>query len=91
MGLTKQYLRFAPHSVFNVIGSGRGGGVYLRQGVLAVAAVGSVEVCTVPYRTVTYRAVPYRTVLLYCIVLYCTGLGLEDQGKTGQPTAGRWP
>ena len=57
MGLTKQYLRFAPHSVFNVIGSGRGGGVYLRQGVLAVAAVGSVEVCTVLY---------------YCTVLYCT-------------------
>jgi hypothetical protein len=29
MGVTKQYLRYAPHSVFNVIGSGRGGGVYL--------------------------------------------------------------
>ena len=58
MGLTKQYLRFAPHNVFNVIGSGRGGGVYLREGVFAVAAVGSVEVWDLRTREklVTLRA-----------------------------------
>ena len=36
MGLTKQYLRYLPHSVFNVIGSGRGGGVYLRSAASAL-------------------------------------------------------
>ena len=29
MGLTKQYLRYAPQAVFNIVGSGRGGAVYL--------------------------------------------------------------
>jgi len=44
MGLTKQYLRHVPHSLFNVIGSGRGGIVYLRKSVIAVAAVAVVDV-----------------------------------------------
>ena len=44
MGLTKQYLRHVPHSLFNVIGSGRGGVVYLSKGVIAVAAVAVVDV-----------------------------------------------
>jgi hypothetical protein len=29
MGLTKQYLRYAPQAVFNIVGSGRGGAIYL--------------------------------------------------------------
>ena len=44
MGLTKQYLRHVPHSLFNVIGSGRGGVVYLSKSVIAVAAVAVVDV-----------------------------------------------
>jgi len=44
MGLTKQYLRHVPHSLFNVIGSGKGGVAYLRKSVVAVAAVAVVDI-----------------------------------------------
>ena len=46
MVLTKQYLRYVPKGVFNIVGSGRGGAVYLdAKGELAgVAAVQDVVV-----------------------------------------------
>jgi len=46
MGLTKQYLRYVPSGVLNVVGSGRGGAVYLdKKGELAaVAAVQDVVI-----------------------------------------------
>jgi len=44
MGLTKQYLRYRCGGVFNVIGSGRGGAVYVGNEVVAVATVGEVTI-----------------------------------------------
>jgi len=44
MGLTKQYLRYRCGGVFNVIGSGRGGAVYIGNEVVAVASVGEVTI-----------------------------------------------
>ena len=42
MGLTKQYLRYRCSGVCNIVGSGRGGGVFLNKDVAAVASVGDV-------------------------------------------------
>ena len=44
MGVTKQYLRYVPHSMFNVIGSPRGGLASLGRDLAAVAAVSRVDV-----------------------------------------------
>ena len=43
MGLTKQYLRYVPRGLFNLIGSGRGGGVYLDQNNPDLAAVAAAQ------------------------------------------------
>jgi len=43
MGLTKQYLRYVPRGLFNLIGSGRGGGVYLDQKNPDLAAVAAAQ------------------------------------------------
>ena len=42
MGLTKQYLRYKCSGICNIVGSGRGGGVFLTKHVAAVASVGDV-------------------------------------------------
>lgn len=47
MPLTKQYLRYCPRGLFNLVGSGRGGGVFLgsnNQDIAAVAAAQDVVI-----------------------------------------------
>lgn len=43
MGLTKQYLRYRPRGYFNLIGSGRGGAVYLGENNTDIAAVAAAQ------------------------------------------------
>ena len=74
MVLTKQYLRYVPKGVFNIIGSGRGGAVYLdKKGELAAVAAAQDVVIWDIKKKERLRTLPGAKHEVTCLAVNVTG------------------